>query len=107
MATQQKTPGARVGTADVTPPTEVDKPRSSEDRLSEIEARLSWIEENTPGLPRRETAEADQETRDNEILSRRPNSYPEAVAFKEAEERRDRRRKASQRDDETPPKSEG
>lgn len=96
MATQQPRSGARA----TTPPTEADKPaqdkpKTADDRLAEIEARLDWIEANTPGLPKRETAEADQEARDAEILSRRPNTYEEAVAFQAALDRRDERRKAA------------
>jgi hypothetical protein len=80
------------------PPTEADKPveakpKTAEERLAELEVRVAWIEDNTPGLPKRETAEADQEARDNEILSRQPNSYEEAVAFEAALERRKARRK--------------
>lgn len=99
MATQQPRSGART-TTPPTPPTEADKsvearPPSTDERLAEIEARLDWIEGNTPGLPKRENAEADQEERDNEILSRRPNSYEEAVAFQAALDRRDERRRAA------------
>lgn len=93
----------RAGAKPATPPTEADKlqpeatekPQSTEDRLTEIEARLAWIEANTPGLPARETAEADQVARDDEILSRRPNTYEEAVAFEAAQQRRDERRRAA------------
>lgn len=100
MAQTQQRAGARPAT----PPTEADKPAETkpptvEERLAEIEARLDWIEANTPGLPARETAEADQIARDDEILSRRPNSYEEAVAFEAAQKRRDERRGRSKPSD--------
>lgn len=93
----------RAGAAPAKPPTEADKPvePTAEDRLAEIEARLAWIEENTPGLPSRDTAEADQEARDNEILSRRPNTYEEAVAFEAAQKRRDARKPRPADDEES------
>lgn len=106
MAQTQQRAGARPAA----PPTEadkpvVDKPKTADERLAEIEARLDWIEGNTPGLPKRETAEADQEARDNEILSRRPNTYEEAVAFEAAQKRRAERRKPADGDE--PAKTEG
>lgn len=69
--------------------------------VSELEVRVAELERRVGGMLSGQVAEISQEERDRRTLSRRPNSYAEAVEFEAAQARqaeRDKKGAKSQSD---------
>ena len=61
--------------------------------LEDLSRRVAELERRVEGVLSGKVAEVSQEERDRMILSRRPNSYPEAVEFEAAQKRQAERDK--------------
>lgn len=55
--------------------------------LEDLSRRVAELERRVGGMLTGQAAEISQEERDRQILSRRPNSYAEAVAYEAAQKR--------------------
>jgi hypothetical protein len=72
------------------------------EQISALSERLDRVEQALTGILTGKVAEISQEEKDRQTLSRRPNSYPEAVEYKAAQERqaeRDGKTRKSDKDD--------
>lgn len=69
--------------------------RSTDDRLADLESRVARLENRTGNRLVRQT----QEEADEEILSRTPNSYAEAVRYEAALKRREGKSGTDKTDD--------
>jgi hypothetical protein len=64
--------------------------------LEDLSRRVAALERQVGGMLTGQVAEISQEERDRQTLSRRPNSYPEAVEYEAAQRRQEERdRKAA------------
>lgn len=65
--------------------------QSTDARVDDLIARVERLEESLAGVLTGKVAELSQEEKDRQTLAKRPNSYPEAVEFKAAQERQTER----------------
>lgn len=77
-------------------------PLTAIEELAALTERVERLEAAYEGMLSGKVAEISQEERDRITLSRRPNSYPEAVEFEAAQERQAARNKERAGKDEAP-----
>lgn len=68
----------------------------SAERLDALEERVTRLEEVNSAMLTGKVAEISQADKDRETLSRRPNSYAEAVEYEAARKRQEERDKAAE-----------
>lgn len=76
-------------------------PTWNAERLDELSARVDALEERVTGVLSGKSAEISQEEKDRRTLSRRPNSYPEAVEYEAAQKRQAERDKGQPKGEES------